>query len=130
AKWTPVEVTALVNYLHEHRAECGEAGNFKEITYNAAATAVGHLYNGGGGVKTGKMVATKWAALKAIYNAIEVYRNRSGVHWDNERGADIQGADAAQVWKDHVVQKGNAAIKPFRNGGWEHYEKIHDIFPS
>jgi len=21
-------------------------------------------------------------------------------------------------------------MKPFRNSGWEHYDKIHDIFPS
>ncbi|KIK96317.1 hypothetical protein PAXRUDRAFT_826115 [Paxillus rubicundulus Ve08.2h10] len=63
ARWTPAEVTALVDYLHDHCAECGEAGNFKETTYNTAATALRPLYNGIGTIKTGKMVGSKWATV-------------------------------------------------------------------
>ncbi|KIK92118.1 hypothetical protein PAXRUDRAFT_13422 [Paxillus rubicundulus Ve08.2h10] len=60
AKWTPVEVTALVDYLHEHCAERVKAGNFKDAIYNAAATALWPLYNNTSAIKTGKMVAYKW----------------------------------------------------------------------
>jgi hypothetical protein len=63
AKWTPAEVTALVDYLHEHCAERAEAGNFKDATYNAAATALRPLYNNNGAIKTGKMVAYKWGMV-------------------------------------------------------------------
>ncbi|KIK85025.1 hypothetical protein PAXRUDRAFT_831973, partial [Paxillus rubicundulus Ve08.2h10] len=68
ARWTPAKVTALIDYLHDHCVEHGEAGNFKETTYNAAATTLRPLYNGIGTIKTGKMVGSKWATvLKATY---------------------------------------------------------------
>ncbi|KIJ13849.1 hypothetical protein PAXINDRAFT_62234, partial [Paxillus involutus ATCC 200175] len=130
ARWTPGEVTALVDYLHDHRAERGEAGNFKDTTYNAAAAALRPLYNNIGAIKTGKMVGSKWAALKATYNVIESYRSQSGVHWGNDCGANIQGEDAAALWTQYLERKGSTAMKPFRNNGWGYYEKIHEIFPS
>ena len=33
AQWNPTEVSAFVNYLHEHRAEQGDARNFKLFVY-------------------------------------------------------------------------------------------------
>ncbi|KIK79204.1 hypothetical protein PAXRUDRAFT_159611, partial [Paxillus rubicundulus Ve08.2h10] len=97
-RWTPSKVAALVDYLHDHCAECGGAGNFKEMTYNAAAATLRPLYNGIGAIKTGKMVGSKWATLKATYNVIESYCSQSGVHWGNDCGANIQGEDAVALW--------------------------------
>ncbi|KAG6372386.1 hypothetical protein JVT61DRAFT_7849 [Boletus reticuloceps] len=114
AKWTPIKVTHFVSYLHEHRDECGDNGSFKEATYNAAAAHIGPYFNGIGCVKTGKMVASKWSSLKTIYNAIKSYRiHRSGLGWDNENSAGIQGVDAANVWDTYIERKTNAAMEPF-----------------
>ncbi|KAF9220319.1 hypothetical protein BS17DRAFT_769400 [Gyrodon lividus] len=55
ARWMPVEVTALVDYLYEHCAECGDSSKFKEATYNAAAVYIKNHFNGVGAVKTGEM---------------------------------------------------------------------------
>lgn len=63
ARWTPLEITAVVDYLHEHRAERGDSGNFKEATYNATAVRIRPHFNGVGAVKTGKMVAYKWGTV-------------------------------------------------------------------
>ncbi|KIK81035.1 hypothetical protein PAXRUDRAFT_157048 [Paxillus rubicundulus Ve08.2h10] len=132
ARWMAVEVTALVDYLYKHHAECGNAGNFKEPTYNAAAVHIKPYFNGVGAVKTGKMVGYKWGTLKAIYNTIKSYcRVKSGCHWDNKNGANIQGVDqiTIQLLTLHIYQT-NVVMRPFQNSGWEHYKKISEIFPS
>ncbi|KIK75488.1 hypothetical protein PAXRUDRAFT_172739, partial [Paxillus rubicundulus Ve08.2h10] len=51
---TPIEVTVFVDCLHEHCAEHAEAGNLKDVTYNAATTAFWPLYINIGSIKTGK----------------------------------------------------------------------------
>ena len=43
--------------------------------------------------------------MKSIFTAIETYRNQSGVHWDNERGANIVGEAADIVWKAYLKTK-------------------------
>lgn len=59
AHWNDAEVDALVDYLHDHKAEAGDGGNFKSNTLNAAATHIKqHLSQGT--VKTGKMCKGKW----------------------------------------------------------------------
>ena len=42
--------------------------------------------------------------MKMIYNAIKGYRSQSGVHWDNEKGANIEGKAAADVWMTYIQQ--------------------------
>ncbi|KIK91703.1 hypothetical protein PAXRUDRAFT_148901, partial [Paxillus rubicundulus Ve08.2h10] len=132
ARWTPVEVTKLVDYLYEHCAEHADAGNFKDPTYNAATVHIKPHFNNVDAVKTGRMVAYKWGTvliyqLKAIYNTIESYCSvKSGFHWDNKNGANIQGADVVDVWDRYE----NAAMRPFQDNRWEHYDKISEIFPS
>jgi len=61
AHWNEHEVTALIDYLHVHRAE-GEAGNFKPKTFNAAADHI-TPYLSHGPKKVGKMCKTKWASV-------------------------------------------------------------------
>lgn len=62
AQWNPAEVSAFVDYLHEHRAERGDAGNFKGSVYAAAATAI-NCHRTSGPPKTGAMCKNKWAAV-------------------------------------------------------------------
>ena len=62
AQWNPIEVSAFVNYLHEHRAEQGDARNFKLFVYAAAATAISsHCMSGP--PKTGVMCKNKWTMV-------------------------------------------------------------------
>ena len=37
--------------------------------------------------------------------AIDKYRNQSGFHWDNSRGANIVGTDAKSVWASYLQPK-------------------------
>ena len=59
AQWNDQEVTALVNYLHEHQAEDGDGESFKGSTFNAAATQLVPFLTLGSR-KTGTMCKTKW----------------------------------------------------------------------
>jgi hypothetical protein len=43
--------------------------------------------------------------IKRLYTAIEDYRNQSGFHWDNVRGAGIEGDAAASVWTTYTQQE-------------------------
>ncbi|KIK16584.1 hypothetical protein PISMIDRAFT_84482, partial [Pisolithus microcarpus 441] len=67
--------------------------------------------------------------LKQTYNAIMTYHSKLGEHWDNERGANIGGALAAESWSKYVAVKANVQMKPFHNKGWEYLEFLEDIFP-
>ncbi|KIK15117.1 hypothetical protein PISMIDRAFT_115748, partial [Pisolithus microcarpus 441] len=127
ADWTPEEVDALVHYLHRHRVERGDTGSFHQSTYANTADHIRPLLVSGK-VKDHKNVSIKWGALKQTYNAIMTYRSKLGEHWDNERGANIGGALAAESWSKYVAA--NAQMKPFHNKGWEYLEFLEDIFPQ
>lgn len=43
--------------------------------------------------------------IKQTYSAIEMYQSQSGVHWDNECGANIVGDAVDMVWKTYVKSK-------------------------
>jgi hypothetical protein len=62
ANWNEQEVTALINYLYEHRAEAGDGGSFKNTTFNAAAAHIGPFLTQGP-PKTAKRCKTKWMAV-------------------------------------------------------------------
>jgi hypothetical protein len=68
AYWTDDETTRLVQYLWEHRAECGDGGNFKNVTFNTAAE---HLASHPtlGAPKTAKQLKTKWQAVGTTNDA-------------------------------------------------------------
>ncbi|KIK80573.1 hypothetical protein PAXRUDRAFT_158287, partial [Paxillus rubicundulus Ve08.2h10] len=135
--WVSGEVLVLVNYLHEHHVEQGDASNFKLSTYALAALAIAPFHKIGP-IRTGPMCKMKWTALKWIYNAIETYHGWSGFHWDHDHGGKIEGEAAQAVWNEYISRKachtsikyGNDVLRPFHKNGWEFYEQIHDIFPS
>ncbi|KAG1736415.1 uncharacterized protein EDB91DRAFT_1250039 [Suillus paluster] len=131
AQWSDGEITALVNYLYEHHSDAEGAGNFKPQVYAAAGNAINIdealQLTWMGLPKTEKSTRNKWTWLKNIYYAIEKYRNQTGVHWDNENGAGIEGPAVAVVWMLYL--KSNQSMHPFRNKGWEHYKKMQAIIP-
>ena len=62
ARWNDTEITKLVEYLWEHRAEGGDGGTFKPPTFNAAARHIAE-YRTSGAVKTAKHLKTKWSSV-------------------------------------------------------------------
>ncbi|KAG2368004.1 hypothetical protein BDR07DRAFT_1478596 [Suillus spraguei] len=130
AHWQDIKVDVLLHYLIENRAASGDGGNFTMSTFNNAAAAINTdaAIQTIGPQKTGKMVKTKWTSLKKIFNQIEIYCNVSGFHWDNERGAGIEGTAAASVWDTYIdAKKSCITICPFCNKGWPPYDNMQMI---
>ncbi|KAG2065983.1 hypothetical protein BDR04DRAFT_1160859 [Suillus decipiens] len=129
AHWQDIEVDVLLHYLIENQAVGGDGGNFTMSTLNAAAAAINAdtVIQTIGPQKMGKIVKTKWTLLKKIFNQIEIYRNISGFHWDNECGAGIEGTTAASVWDTYVDPESHIAICPFHNKGWPPYDNMQMI---
>jgi hypothetical protein len=89
--------------------------------------------------------------LKGLHSKIEAYRLRSGCHWDNDRGANIEGTAAGAEWAQYLKEKGqvcffllysrllscshlhfegNHVMKPFRNAGWEYLPLFQEMYPG
>ncbi|KAG9312344.1 hypothetical protein JVU11DRAFT_7661 [Chiua virens] len=107
----------MVAYLHEHRLEGAQGGKFKQSTFNAAAVHIQPLLVSSK-AKDGSSIKTKFSQLRATYSLIASWRNMSGVHWDNKRGANIEGAAA---------HTNHGPFKDFANGGWVYLEMMEDI---
>jgi hypothetical protein len=59
ASWNDEETQELVNYLWEHRAECGDGGTFKDVAFNAIPGRIANLLTSGP-AKTAKQCKTKY----------------------------------------------------------------------
>ncbi|KAG2355079.1 hypothetical protein BDR07DRAFT_1493684 [Suillus spraguei] len=129
AVWTDTETDQLLLYLFNNWDKVGDTGNFKDVTYNGAAEAISE-YLQSGPQKTGEMCKTKWASLKQTYNAIQKYHQQSGVHWDNTKGANIEGEAVGSVWNEYISKKGNSVMWPFHVSGWRHFERMDNIIPQ
>ncbi|KAG2067664.1 hypothetical protein BDR04DRAFT_837473 [Suillus decipiens] len=101
---------------------------FKEVTFNEAAQQI-MSKQAHGLPKTGAQCKNKWTLLKLTYHAILAYCSRSGCHWDDEHGANINGPAAETVWEEIVSKKSNIHLKPFKNSGWPFYLKMEQILP-
>jgi hypothetical protein len=69
ASWSTKEVTALVDYLYEHRFEAGDGGNFKSASFNSAAEAIVPYWESGPG-KSGAQCRTKWMSVSCLLSLI------------------------------------------------------------
>ncbi|KIO04856.1 hypothetical protein M404DRAFT_112299, partial [Pisolithus tinctorius Marx 270] len=134
--WNHEETAALVRFLHDNRHEAGDNGNFKMATYQATALHIAN-YRTDGPPKNYQAVRNKWTGyisqrckplIRKIYRDIEYYQAQpSGAHWDNEKGANIQGQHAEQVFEDFV--KSHPLIRQFKTSGWDLYPYVVDIIP-
>ncbi|KIO02040.1 hypothetical protein M404DRAFT_106798, partial [Pisolithus tinctorius Marx 270] len=131
ASWNPAEVDVLIKYLHHHRFEAGDNGNFKSNLYTSAAAHISEFLTEGL-PKTRDMVKNKWVShisnIRRIYHDIEGYCLKSGCHWDNMCGAGVQGTFDEQVFDDCV--KTFPQIRPFKQSGWQYYNLVADIIPN
>ncbi|KAI5989459.1 hypothetical protein EDC04DRAFT_2614334 [Pisolithus marmoratus] len=100
ASWNDQEVGSLICYLHEHRAEVGDNGNFKSSTYKSAAEHISkHLTSGL--AKTTAMVRNKWVS---------------------------HGKFDEVIFEDYA--KTHPSICPFKHSGWEYYELMLNMMPN
>ena len=65
ASWNDNETQALIDYLWEHRAECGDGGSFKDVAFNAIPNHIAHLLTLGP-VKTAKQCKTKYNGVRVV----------------------------------------------------------------
>ena len=62
ADWNDEETAALVEYLWEHRAEGGDGGSFKDVTFRGASVHIASFLTAGP-TKTPKRCKTKWTSV-------------------------------------------------------------------
>ncbi|KAG1841958.1 hypothetical protein F4604DRAFT_1939105 [Suillus subluteus] len=123
AQWNARETDLLLAVLLSKVSEAGNGNGFKPTTFNAVATALDQAdLLTAGPPKTAKCCKTKLLLLKQMYGHIETYHGLSGVHWDNERGAGIEGEAA---W----AQARNS-MRQYHNTGWPFYSQVQAILPN
>ncbi|OJA19056.1 hypothetical protein AZE42_13555 [Rhizopogon vesiculosus] len=130
ASWNDVEVNAFLDYLITQRSKIAGI-TFKNSTFAEAAVKIAGLKTSGA-VKAMIHCKRKYGDLKSKYNAIDGYTRLSGRHWDNNRGAAIQGDTDETAWTQFLANapKGSAVMKQFKNCGWKFYDKMDQILPS
>ena len=120
ADWNEVETTAFVEYLWEHKAEGGDGGGFKDVTFGGASMHIANLLSAGP-VKTPKCCKMKWTSvchwsvncpdtnfmsyvqLKAIFCAIISFKeNTLGMHWDDKNSANKSGDVSSSMFDNYV----------------------------
>ncbi|KAG1738753.1 hypothetical protein EDB19DRAFT_1909155 [Suillus lakei] len=123
AQWNAQETDALLAHLFSNLSEAGDGNNFKAVTYTSAvATLAAANLLTAGPPKTAKCCKTKWMSLRQMFGNIENYRSLSGVHWDSERGAGIEGEAAWAVWNAYIQLS-------YHNAGWPFYSQVQAILP-
>ncbi|KAG1888101.1 hypothetical protein F4604DRAFT_1916016 [Suillus subluteus] len=134
----------MLTYLITEKSSLAGA-TFKDTIYNQAAISITSKRTHGP-PKTGEQCKTKWGTLKTTFQAIQVYCSKSGCHWNDEHGANIEGPAAEAVWKEYVGKKlcanialiftetdalqFNSPMKPFKNNSWPFYSKMDQILPE
>ena len=93
--WSTNEVHQLLDFLISNASKLADTGGFQTPIFTAASSFLG-------GDKIPTTIASKWATLKRTYTAIESYRHRSGVHWDNVNGVNIITESEVLAWNTFI----------------------------
>ncbi|KIO10861.1 hypothetical protein M404DRAFT_128975, partial [Pisolithus tinctorius Marx 270] len=118
--WNNEETAALIKFLHDNQHEAGDNGNFKMATCQATALHIANHHTDGP-PKNYQVVRNN------LTGYVSQHSQPSGAHWDNEKGANIQGQHAKQVYEDFV--KSHPLIHQFKTSGWDLYSYVADILP-
>ncbi|KAK1217150.1 hypothetical protein PQX77_020204 [Marasmius sp. AFHP31] len=66
---------------------------------------------------------------KGYQQAVDYLKNNtSGLHWDDDCGANITTPDEERVWNAIVLSRPNCY--PFKNSGWELYDAVLKLHPE
>ncbi|KAG2365906.1 hypothetical protein BDR07DRAFT_1373982 [Suillus spraguei] len=103
AQWNFDEIDTLLTYLISVKSSMAGV-TLKEATFNEATQQIASKRTHGL-PKTGAQCKNKWTSLKLTYHTILAYHSRSGCHWDDEHGANINGPAAEAVWEEIVSKK-------------------------
>ncbi|KAG2093527.1 uncharacterized protein F5147DRAFT_657422 [Suillus discolor] len=110
AQWCEEEVNAFLVYLQLQVSKIAGT-TFKDETFNEAAKKLVGLQKQGPD-KDMVQCKRKWQA-------------------DNVNGANIQGEAAELQWNQLITtNNSNKVMKPFKNNGWRHWQKMSDILPN
>ncbi|KAN0081516.1 hypothetical protein V8E55_009140 [Tylopilus felleus] len=118
-----------MTYLNEHRSEQAE-GAFRKPTLHGCAQYVNTNGDHQGKAKDVQAVRGKFKAMKEYYTVIKAWTRKSGVHYDNTNGANIQDVESAKVFDAWVCEKGHSKMKGFCNKGWGYFKTMEEIFPE
>ncbi|KAG1805324.1 uncharacterized protein BJ212DRAFT_1304109 [Suillus subaureus] len=97
-----------------------------EMFNKAASTITAKNIRMHGPIKTGVHCRNKFTSLKGSFNQINKYCHKSGVHWDPQIGANIEGTAAEGAWTSYITNLSNAGMKQFKNG-WRFYAKMEQL---
>ncbi|KAG1890999.1 hypothetical protein F4604DRAFT_1913811 [Suillus subluteus] len=123
AQWSEEEVDVLLTYLQLQVAKI-TVTTFKDETFNEAAQKIAE-HHAKKGLRN-QDAAKDMAQCKGKWS-------RSGCHWDNINGANIQGDSEAEElqWNQYInASNSNKAMKSFKNKGWRYWLKMLEILPN
>ncbi|KAI5990498.1 hypothetical protein EDD15DRAFT_2198076 [Pisolithus albus] len=132
AHWTEGEKEALIGFLAEQKIS-GKMGDrsFKLAIWNAAADPLAEKFpNQKGPMKTAEMCKGKVTSLKAILRDINLWRARSGKHWDNVNGVNIVTEDEEKDYQEWIGSRPRNWICFFKTSGWSLLEGMEVLFPN
>jgi hypothetical protein len=79
ASWNDEETKALVDYLWERRAECGDGGTFKATVFNAIPNQIANLLTSGP-TKTATHCRTKYTGVSICFKVSSESLNTDIIH--------------------------------------------------
>jgi len=133
----------LLDSLLQVPTEGGTSGNFKSWVWMEASEKLTPLVSWGG-LKTAASCKYKWGnvcvwffiyfscitqqlQLKKTFVVVKAIQGISGWTWDDKTGASIDNT-TTDSWDAYVAK--HKDVKPFRNAGWAHFEKVTHLMPS
>ncbi|KAI6095526.1 hypothetical protein F5141DRAFT_1295423 [Pisolithus sp. B1] len=123
--WTDAESDLLLDLITSHKASAGDGLNFKMAFWNTAAARLPEPTKGA--PKTAKSCKERWKRMKKTFDVVDRIVNMSAFTYSRELGANITLENEA-IWLNFL--KKNKHVRPFRNKGWPHYEKMKLLMPS
>ncbi|KAJ7732370.1 hypothetical protein DFH07DRAFT_780974 [Mycena maculata] len=117
SSWSHNDITVLLEYLVQHKAEAGDGCSFKATTFRGAVIAVNAIRTKGG-PKDHTSCATKYSS---------VIMTMSGWAWDETKGVDVTSATQG-TWDAFVAA--NPLASRFRNRGWPYYHLFLPLMPT
>ncbi|KAI6018490.1 hypothetical protein PISMIDRAFT_96811, partial [Pisolithus microcarpus 441] len=144
-EWPPNQTMEFVHFLAAHHASSGD-NNFKTSTFSEAASHLNLKFPVGsnGVAKTASNCSTKWNSICPVYlsailmnlttqklktqwNLVQEIQWVSGLHYDDEQGAVVDGKNA-DVWKGFC--KLHRGAHKFTNSPFPYWKAMEPVMPS
>ncbi|THU75905.1 hypothetical protein K435DRAFT_606689, partial [Dendrothele bispora CBS 962.96] len=128
AIWTILDVIEACNFLVPHIPASGDRRKFGGPVLKLLTAHLNQRIIAGGEKKVAT-VRTKVSEWLSIFDAVEYLKlHVSGIHWDDELGANITTEAEERVWDTIVASHPNCY--PFKNSGWPVYDDVLKLCPE